>query len=264
MADFGIVYLVGAGPGDPELLTLKALRLLQEADVVVYDRLVSEDILGLIPSGVTRIAVGKAPGHHCVPQEQINELLARTAYKSRRVVRLKGGDPFVFGRGSEEALYLKQHGIRYEVVPGVTAAAAASAYAGIPLTHRGLSRTVHLVTGHLLENKTLDLPWGSLVGEQTTLAIYMGLSNLDRISAKLIAAGMDPSTPAAAIRSGTTRDQRQVLATLATLHADVSAAGFRSPVMVVIGRVVGLAEQLAWFEHGAAEAGAAQASSLVG
>ena len=168
MSSRGIVYLVGAGPGDPGLLTVRALRLIEQADVVVYDRLVSAEILALIPPGVSRIAVGKAPGHHCVPQDQINDLLVGVACKRRRVVRLKGGDPFIFGRGSEEALHLKRHGIPFEVVPGVTSAAAASAYAGIPLTHRGLSRTVHLVTGHQRDDEPLDLPWKEMAGGAST------------------------------------------------------------------------------------------------
>lgn len=262
MVDPGIVYLVGAGPGDPDLLTLKALRLLREAEVVVYDRLVSQEILALIPPGVSRIAVGKEPGHHCVPQDQINDLLVRSADKGRRVVRLKGGDPFVFGRGSEEALYLTRRGIPFEVVPGVTAAAAASAYAGIPLTHRGTSRSVHLITGHLRGDEDLDLPWQDLVREQATLAVYMGLSNLELIASRLIAAGMDPDIPAAAIQSGTTRDQRRVLATLETLNREVTAAGLRSPVMLVIGRVVELADQLNWFQPVSAEENLDQTQSI--
>jgi uroporphyrin-III C-methyltransferase len=264
MSDSGIVSLVGAGPGDPELLTLKALRLIQEAQVVVYDRLVSPEILDLIPHGVTRIAVGKAPGQHCVPQEQINELLLAVAKRGRRVVRLKGGDPFIFGRGSEEALYLKRHGVRFEVVPGITAAAAASAYAGIPLTHRGFARTVHLMTGHLGGDEPLELPWESLAGADSTLAVYMGLANLAVIRDRLIGAGLDPATPAAAIQSGTTADQRRVLATLDTLPEAVVEAGLKAPVMLVIGRVVGLAETLDWFELPEKEVPDAQIHSLRG
>jgi len=202
MPSQGIVYLVGAGPGDAGLLTVKALRLIEQADVVVYDRLVSPEVLALIPPGVTRIAVGKAPGHHCVPQAQINELLVSVACKGRRVVRLKGGDPFIFGRGSEEALHLKHQGIPFEIVPGVTSAAAASAYAGIPLTHRGLSRTVHLVTGHQRDDEPLDLPWDSLAAGDATLAVYMGLANLRTICDHLTAAGMDPATPAGPCDTG--------------------------------------------------------------
>lgn len=247
MSEYGVVYLVGAGPGDPELLTLKAVRLLGEADVVVYDRLVSPEILDLIPSGVTRIPVGKAPGHHCVPQEQINALLVASARNGRRVVRLKGGDPLVFGRGSEEALHLRRNGVPFEIVPGITAASAATAYAGIPLTHRGLSRVVQLVTGHLRDGEALDLPWEALARGDTTIAIYMGLGNLSEITGRLIGCGLDPLTPAAAIQSGTTLQQRRVLATAETLAERVRAASLEAPVLVVIGRVVDLAEELDWF-----------------
>ena len=248
MSSRGIVYLVGAGPGDPGLVTLKALRLIKQADVVVYDRLVSAEVLALIPAGITRIAVGKAAGRHCVPQPEINELLVGVARKGRRVVRLKGGDPFIFGRGSEEALYLKQQGIPFEVVPGVTSAAAAGAYAGIPLTHRGLSRTVYLVTGHQREDEPLDLPWQDLAAGDPTLAVYMGLANLGLIGDRLIAAGMDPATPAAAVQDGTAPSQKRVIATLGTLADAVESAGLQAPVMLIIGRVVELATELDWFQ----------------
>ena len=247
MSTTGIVYLVGAGPGSPDLLTLRAARLLADAQVVVYDRLVGDEILAMIPVGTSRIAVGKAPGMHCVPQHEINALLVASAARGRRVVRLKGGDPFVFGRGSEEALYLRAHGIPFEVVPGVTAASAACAYAGIPLTHRGQSRVVQLVTGHLQEGDELELPWTALAQGDTTLAIYMGLANLPQITARLIGAGLAPETPAAAVQSGTTRDQRRVLGSVANLPALVSAAGLKAPVLIVVGPVVGLAETLDWF-----------------
>ena len=262
MPSQGIVYLVGAGPGDAGLLTVKALRLIEQADVVVYDRLVSPEVLALIPPGVTRIAVGKAPGHHCVPQAQINELLVSVACKGRRVVRLKGGDPFIFGRGSEEALHLKHQGIPFEVIPGVTAAAAASAYAGIPLTHRGLSRTVHLVTGHQRDDEPLDLPWDSLAAGDATLAVYMGLGNLGLICERLAAAGLDPATPAAAIQAGTTPEQRRVLASLATLPGAVESSGMQAPVMLIIGRVVRLAADLDWFRSNSLEATDGRVASI--
>ncbi|MEJ2590520.1 MAG: uroporphyrinogen-III C-methyltransferase [Candidatus Thiodiazotropha sp.] len=246
----GVVYLVGAGPGDPDLLTVKALHLLQLADVVVYDRLVSPEILALIPHGVTRIAVGKSPGMHCVPQEEINALLAGLAIKSRVIVRLKGGDPFVFGRGSEEALHLRSQGVRFEVVPGITAAAAVSAYAGIPLTHRAISRGVRLVTGHLQQDDDLDLAWDRLADDSATLVVYMGLSSLATIAQRLIAAGRAPYTPAAAIQEGTTPRQRQVIATLGTLDKAVRAAGLTSPVIIIVGETVALARRLDWFESG--------------
>jgi uroporphyrin-III C-methyltransferase/precorrin-2 dehydrogenase/sirohydrochlorin ferrochelatase/uroporphyrin-III C-methyltransferase len=248
MTHSGKVYLVGAGPGDPELLTLKAHRLLQQADVVVYDRLVSQEIMALIPAGVARIAVGKASGHHCLPQEQINALLVNLARSDRQVVRLKGGDPFIFGRGSEEALELRTHHIPFEVVPGVTAAAAASAYAGIPLTHRALSRSVRLVTGHLRDDEVLELDWDGLADPATTLVIYMGLNNLSMISQRLQQAGRSPHTPAAAIQEGSTPRQRRVISTLGNLSEAVQRAGLQAPVLIIVGETVGLAEQLDWFQ----------------
>lgn len=244
----GVVYLVGAGPGDPDLLTVKALRLLQLADVVVYDRLVSPEILALIPTGVTRIAVGKSPGMHCVPQQEINALLAGLAIKSRVIVRLKGGDPFVFGRGSEEALHLRGEGVRFEVVPGITSASAVSTYAGIPLTHRAMSRGVRLVTGHLQRDEALELGWDRLADDSATLVVYMGLSSLGTIAQRLIAAGRAPDTPAAAIQDGTTPRQRRVIATLDTLEHAVGTAGLVSPVIIIVGETVALADTLDWFE----------------
>jgi uroporphyrin-III C-methyltransferase len=248
MNETGIVYLVGAGPGDPDLLTVKALRLLQDADVIVYDRLVAPEIMALIPSGVARIAVGKAPGHHCMAQQQINELLVNLAQRSRRIVRLKGGDPFIFGRGSEEALTLRKAGIRFEVVPGVTAAAAATAYAGIPLTHRAMSRSVRLLTGHLRDDEALDLDWQRVADPQTTLVIYMGLSNLGFIVDRLIDAGLAGQTPAAVVQEGSTPRQRTVFSSLADLPAAVSRAALASPVAIIIGETVTLAPELDWFQ----------------
>ncbi len=242
------VYLVGAGPGDPELLTVKALRLLQSADVVVYDRLVAREILDLIPPGVARIAVGKRPGEHCVPQEEINDLLLGLARKGRKVVRLKGGDPFIFGRGGEEALHLVRHGIDFEVVPGITAASACAAYAGIPLTHRGISRGLRFVTGHFRDGEALDLDWNRLADPEATLVVYMGLGNIARISEGLISAGLPADTPAAAIQDGTTPRQRRLLTTLVELPEALRDAGMRAPVMVVIGEVVTLADELDWFQ----------------
>jgi len=248
MNQAGKVYLVGGGPGDPGLLTVRALELLRAADVVVFDRLISAEILALIPEGVARISVGKAAGYHSVPQDEINDLLVRLATGGRMVVRLKGGDPFIFGRGSEEALHLRRHGIAFEVVPGVTAAAACSAYAGVPLTHRGMSRAVHLVTGHFQEGEQLDLDWQGLADADGTLVIYMGLTSLARVCQELRAQGLDQSTPAVAIQSGTTSLQRQVFGTLANLPDRVREAGLQAPVLVVIGSTVALAQQLDWFE----------------
>jgi len=244
----GFVSLVGAGPGDAELLTVKALRLLQQADVVVYDRLVSEDILGLIPAGVGRIAVGKSPGKHCVPQHQINDILVGLARAGRRIVRLKGGDPYLFGRGGEEVLALNRHNIAFEVVPGVTAASGCGACSGIPLTHRGLSRGVHFITGHFSNDEPLDIDWARIADPESTLVIYMGLANLARISVSLIDAGLPASTPAAAVENGTTIRQRRVLSTLTGLDAAVKDAGLNAPVMIIIGAVVSLAHELDWFQ----------------
>lgn len=239
------VYLVGTGPGDPELLTVKALRLLQNADVVIYDRLVSEGILEQIPTGVSKIYVGKQTGNHTLPQDEINELLIKLAETERSIVRLKGGDPFIFGRGSEEALLLAQNNIKFEVVPGITAASACTTYAGIPLTHRGLSQGVQIVTGHSQAGRPLDLDWASLADENKTTVIYMGLANIELISTKLIQAGLDKTTPAAAIQNGTTGKQNRVLTTLEDLF--VNTQGLQAPVIFVIGKVVTLAHQLDWF-----------------
>ena len=240
------VYLVGTGPGDPDLLTVKALRLLQNADVVIYDRLVSEGILQQIPAGVSKIYVGKKSGNHTLPQDEINQLLLNLADTKRTIVRLKGGDPFIFGRGSEEALLLAQHGIKFEVVPGITAASACTTYAGIPLTHRGLSRGVQIVTGHSQADQPLDLDWESLADENKTTVIYMGFANRELISNKLIEAGLDKNTPAAAIQNGTTAKQNSVFTTLVNLAEDTSK--LQAPVIFVIGKVVSLANQLDWFE----------------
>ena len=243
----GTVYLVGSGPGDPDLLTIKALRLILAADVIFYDRLVSDDILALIPAGVSRILVGKAAGHHCVPQQQINQLLISAANKNRRVVRLKGGDPYIFGRGSEEALALREQGIEFEVVPGITAASGCSSYAGIPLTHRGMSRSVQFVTGHFREDEPLEIDWEKLVNPQGTLVFYMGLSSLDYICRSLMQAGLARNTPAAAIQDGTTRRQNRLISTVENLAQAVRESELQAPVMTIIGEVVTLADDLDWF-----------------
>lgn len=241
------VYLVGAGPGDPDLLTLKALRLLQAADVVVYDRLVAKPILDLVPAGTTRIFAGKIARHHHIPQPEINALLVSLARSGRRIVRLKGGDPFLFGRGGEEAEHLARHGIPFEVVPGVTSASACTAYAGIPLTHRGLAHSVRFVTGHTRENTDLDLDWRSLADADTTLVIYMGRIHVRRIAAALIDHGLAAVTPAAAIVNGTRPDQVTILTTLAKLADRIEGLDMAAPTLLVVGRVVALAEQLDWF-----------------
>ncbi len=249
MSTTGFVSLVGAGPGDPDLLTVKALRLLQQADVVVFDRLVSAEILNLIPHGVGQISVGKSPGKHCVPQDQINEIIVSLARAGRRLVRLKGGDPYIFGRGGEEALVLREHGIPFEVVPGVTAAAGCSSYAGIPLTHRGLNHGVRFITGHQKNNESLAIDWVKVADPDCTLVIYMGLNNLPMICAELIRAGLPASTPAAAIHGGSTPQQRKVIATLADLAEAVVSAELKSPVTTIVGDVVTLSSELDWFQH---------------
>ena len=241
------VYLVGAGPGDPDLLTVKALRLLRLADVVVFDRLVSDAILDLVPPGTARVFAGKQAGYHHMRQDDINDLLLRLARAGRTVVRLKGGDPFVFGRGSEEAEHLARHNIAFEVVPGITAAAGCSAYAGIPLTHRGLADSVRFVTGHGQDEAGPERDWAALADPDTTLVIYMGLRRLPVIVAGLLAGGLPDHTPAAAIERGTTGAQRRVVGTLADLSAQVEAAGLAAPALVVVGRVVSLAGTLDWF-----------------
>ena len=248
MVTTGFVSLVGSGPGDPELLTIKALRLIEQADVVVFDRLVSSEILDLIPHGISQISVGKTPGKHCVPQDQINEIIVSLALSGRRLVRLKGGDPYIFGRGGEEALVLREHGIPFEVVPGVTAAAGCSSYSGIPLTHRGLCHGVRFVTGHLQNNEDLKVDWDKLADPDCTLVFYMGLANLQTICSELIRAGLPASTPAAAIHGGTTSSQRKVISNLAGLADAVSSAGLQSPVTTIIGDVVTLSDELDWFQ----------------
>ena len=238
------VYLVGAGPGDPDLLTLKAHRLLQKADVVVYDRLVGEKILKLVPRGAMLISVGKAPRQHPIPQKEINLMLVSLAKAGRTVVRLKGGDPFVFGRGSEEAEELADQGVRFEVVPGITAASGCGAALGIPLTHRGTATGVRFVTGHCREDRELDLNWASLADPDTTLVVYMGMANIEQIADRLIEHGLPPETPVAAINEGTTDKQRSVVAPLTGIAETARRAAFGGPVLFVIGRVVDMAISL--------------------
>ena len=245
----GFVSLVGAGPGDAELMTVKAVRLLQQADVVVFDRLVSADILSLIPTGISRLSVGKEAGKHCVPQGQINEIIVNLAKAGRKIVRLKGGDPYMFGRGGEEVLALKKHNIAFEVVPGITAASGCSSYSGIPLTHRGMSRRVQFLTGHFNDNEPLDLNWQSIADPDSTLVIYMGLSNLPLVVHSLIDAGLPASTPAAEVQNGTTELQQRVITTLDQLNDAIHQKRMKAPVMIIIGEVVSLADELDWFQQ---------------
>ncbi len=243
----GEVYLVGAGPGDPDLLTFRALRLMQRADVVLYDRLVSGEIVAMVRRDAEKIYVGKEKANHAVPQGDINKLLVRLAKQGKRVLRLKGGDPFIFGRGGEEIKDLFHEGISFQVVPGVTAAAGCAAYAGIPLTHREFSQSVSFVTGHLKDG-TFDLNWNMLSQPRQTVVIYMGLTGLEIIAEKLIEHGVSADMPAALIQQGTTRNQRVIAATLSTLHKEVQAEQVVAPTLVIIGEVVTLQEQLKWFD----------------
>ena len=242
----GCVYLVGAGPGDPELLTLRGATLLAGADVVLYDNLVSARILELAPASAERIYVGKKAADHVLPQDEINALLVRHAREGRRVVRLKGGDPFIFGRGGEEIEALVDAGITFEVVPGVTAAAGVAAYAGIPLTHRDHAQSVVFATG-FLKDGALDLDWPMLARGGQTLVIYMGISRLADICARLVEHGLAADTPAGVIERGTTDAQRVCVGTLADLADRVREAGIRPPALTVVGGVVGLYPRLAWF-----------------
>lgn len=237
----GKVYLVGAGPGDPELLTLKAARAIGEADVVVYDRLVPAAILATIRDGVAQINVGKQANFHPVPQPVINETLVRLARAGRTVVRLKGGDPFIFGRGSEEAAELEAAGIPYEIIPGITAAQGCAASARIPLTHRGLATGVRYVTGHRKINEPLELDWKSLADPETTLVVYMGLANIGEIVRNLIAQGLPADTPVLAVSHGTTLHEQRICTRLAALAAVAQEAAFTAPVLFIIGRVAGIA-----------------------
>lgn len=246
----GRVYLVGAGPGDPGLLTLRGRELLAQADVVVYDYLVSLRLLDHAPERAERIYVGKRASAHTVSQEGINQILVEQAQAGRMVVRLKGGDPFIFGRGGEEALALVEAGIEWEVVPGVTSGAAAPAYAGIPVTHRDVASSVGFVTGHEGAHKeTSVIDWKVLAGWEGTLVFYMGVGNLPRICANLMEEGRPAETPAAAVRWGTLPRQRTVAGTLGTLPDLVVQAGLKPPALIVVGNVVALREQLSWFER---------------
>ncbi|MEZ8800069.1 uroporphyrinogen-III C-methyltransferase [Vibrio splendidus] len=240
----GLVSLVGAGPGDPDLLTLKAARVIQQADVVVYDRLVSKDILAMANSDAEMLYVGKKLDHHCVPQDQINQLLVTKAQENKHVVRLKGGDSFIFGRGGEECETLAENGVRFEVVPGITAAAGATAYAGIPLTHRDHAQSVQFITGHLKKDGE-DIDWRSLAQHNHTIVFYMGLKESPNIQKNLLDNGMRADMPVAIIENGTRQEQKVFRGGLSDL-ANLACVA-KSPALIVVGSVAQLHEKLAWF-----------------
>ncbi len=245
----GKVYLTGAGPGDIELLTVKALRVIKEADVIIYDRLANPDILEYAKDGCEFVYVGKEDGRHIMPQDDMNEVIYQNALKYANVVRLKGGDPFVFGRGGEEALYLLERDVKFEIIPGITSAISAPAYAGIPVTHRGVSVSFRVVTGHESPNKKVSqIPWDTFKTDDT-IVFLMGLHNLPKISEKLIEIGKDRDYPVAVISKGTTKDQSVVVGTLENIVE--KAKDIPTPALIVVGRVVELRDQLKWFEGNA-------------
>lgn len=245
--NIGEVYLVGAGPGDPDLLTFRALRLMQQADIVVYDRLVSHDILQLIRRDAKKIYVGKQRDNHSLPQESINELLARLAKEGKRVVRLKGGDPFIFGRGGEEIATLAEQNINFQVVPGITAASGCATYAGIPLTHRDHAQSCTFITGHLKNNR-INLNWQQLAMPNQTIVIYMGLVGLQAICQSMMQHGASANLPIALIQQGTTQQQKVIIGTLSSLPEKLKNQGIHAPTLLIIGHVVSLHDSLKWFQ----------------
>lgn len=240
----GEVALVGAGPGDPDLLTLQAFRFIQQAEVVVYDRLVSDEIMALLPNKCELIYVGKKQAEHRVPQEGINQILVDHAKQGKKVLRLKGGDPFVFGRGGEEAQFLLKNKIPCHIIPGMTAASACTSYVGIPLTHRKVARSCTFITGNVQENGALDLPWHTLNDMEQTVVFYMGIKSLPIITKQLLKAGRSKNTPAALIRKGTHVDQQVITGSLETLESLVKLHNIKPPSLIVIGNVVNTFDQL--------------------
>ena len=244
----GKVWLVGAGPGDVGLVTLKGMEILKQAEVVVYDSLVGSGVLSRIPEAARCIYVGKRASHHSMPQEEINQVLVEEAKKGYRVVRLKGGDPFLFGRGGEELELLTKEGIPYEVVPGVTSSLAVPAYNGIPVTHRDFTSSLHIITGHKKQGQPYDIDFEALVHAKGTLVFLMGVTALGDICQSLLKAGMDPEMPAAILQKGTTARQKRIVATVATLEAEVKRRGIETPAIIVVGKVCALADTFAWYE----------------
>ncbi len=251
VANEGEVYLVGAGPGDPDLLTFRALRLMQQADIVFYDRLVAPAILDMVRRDAERVYVGKARADHAVPQPDINALLVQHALQGKRVLRLKGGDPFIFGRGGEEIESLAERGIRFQVVPGITAASGCASYAGIPLTHRDYAHSVRFLTGHL-QDGSINLPWPDLLEKRQTLVFYMGLLGLPEICQQLIAHGREKDTPVALVQQGTLRSQRVIVGTLANMAQKIATQEVHAPTIIIVGDVVQLHHKLAWYNTDAA------------
>jgi uroporphyrin-III C-methyltransferase len=244
----GKVYLVGAGPGDPKLLTLRAAELLAKADIVIYDRLVGSSILKLAPKSAKKIYVGKRSGKHEVPQDKINELIVKAAGEGLRIVRLKGGDPFLFGRGGEEAEVLVENNIAFELVPGVTSAIATPEYAGIPLTHRDYASAVAVVTGHRAGDSGRPVKWDKLASAVDTIVVLMGMESLETIVKKLIEGGLDPNRPVAVVEQGTTKNQRVFIAKLDNIVDEVKKNNVKPPAVIVIGEVAELGRKLSWFE----------------
>ena len=245
----GKVWLVGAGPGDPGLLTVKAVEIIKDADLIVYDALIGDSIFSLFPKEAEYISVGKRSGNHTMPQEQIDVLLLEEAQKGKKVVRLKGGDPFLFGRGGEELELLAEHDVPYEIVPGITSPIAVPAYNGIPVTHRDFTSSLHIITGHRRKGSDEDIDFEALVRTEGTLVFLMGIARLSFICGGLLAAGMDPDIPAAVLQQGTTAGQKRIVATVGTLADEVARQGVETPAIIIVGKVCSLADDFAGYHH---------------